>query len=87
MPVRHKEAEVDSGAVYGLSLRKIGKNVRHAYKMTHTAIQAVTTLKTVRLTLNKKTARPAKKRKREMWSSVGINSIIQGNFSLSTPLL
>ena len=42
-----------------------GKNVRHAYKMTHSALQAVTTLKMVRSTVNKNAERPAKKRKRE----------------------
>jgi hypothetical protein len=35
-------------------------------------------MKMVRLTLNKKTERPAKKRKRDMWSSAGNPSTIHG---------
>jgi len=36
------------------------------------------TLKIVRLTLNKNTERPAKKRRREIWRSSGIISTIRG---------
>ena len=68
-------------------MRMTGKNVRHAYKMTHSPIQDVTTLKIVKSTPNKNTERPAKKRKREIWSSAGSNSTIQGICSLSTPCL
>jgi hypothetical protein len=50
------------------------------YRMTHnpTQLQAVTTLKIVGLTLDKYTERPAKKRKREIWRSIGIISTIRG---------
>ena len=47
MPVRQKESKEESGAEYGLSFWMIGKNVRIAYKMVHTPIQVVTTLKMV----------------------------------------
>ena len=68
-------------------MRMTGKNVKHAYEMKHSPIQVVTTLKIVRWTPNKNTERPAKKRKREIWSKAGNASTIQGIRSFSTPCL
>jgi hypothetical protein len=65
----------------------IGKNVRHAYKMMHSPIQAVTTLKIVGWTPNKNTERPEKNRKKEIWRSAGRASTVQGIRSFSTPCL
>ena len=66
MPVTQKREERGKGSGYGLFLRIISKKVRHEYKMTQIPIQAVTTPKMLRCTLNKNTARPAKKRKELM---------------------
>ena len=54
----------------------IGKNAKYVYKMVHRAIQVVTILKIVEWIQNKNTERPAKKRKRERWSSGGTASIV-----------
>lgn len=87
MPVRQKENDEERGDEQGLFLWIIGKTVRYAYKPMQTPIQAVTTLKMVRWTPNKYTDRPAKKRKRERWSSAGISSIVKGMRSSWTPCI
>jgi hypothetical protein len=66
--VTQKEKNEERGPEHGLFLKIIGNKVRQAYRMTQIPIQAVTTAKMV-CTLNKNTARPAKRRKREIWSS------------------
>ena len=73
MPMKQKEKNVERGPEYGLFLQIIGRRVIHAYEMTQIPIQAVTTPKMVRCMLNKNTARPAKERKREIWSSAGFD--------------
>ena len=87
MPVKQKENDEERGVENGLFLRIIGKTVMYAYETMQPPIQAVTTLKIVRWTLNKKTERPAKKRKRETWSSTGITSKIKGMRNSSTPCM
>src|SRR5713101_9875584 len=87
VPVRQKERYEERGEGKGWFLWMIGKTVSCAYKTKQNPIQAVTTLKIVRLTPNKYTERPAKKRKREIWSSTGITSMVTGICHASTPSL
>ena len=79
------QAGVESGELYGLSCRIIGRNVINPYTIEKSPIHQTTQVKTSLSIWNKKMTSPPKKRKSERCNRVGNPSTAHGTCIFSMP--
>jgi hypothetical protein len=86
MMAKRKKIVWELGVEYGLSGEKIGETVSHPYIIRKNTIDKAWSVKTVTLILNRKTRRPAKKRRIEICSRDDNASITKGIWNVAVPL-